>query len=458
MPAELTAVQATQALRRHVAADATCTAVRRGPIGNGQETWFLDVADAPVKKLVLRRTAEAGPLELTSRATEAKTMQAVSATGLPIPVVHAAVTDVTELGASFLIMDLIEGEPVIAAQAAERQALTTDLIVHLQRLHTAAIPDPKQRTAAQATRDEINAWRHHYVRYRVAPVPLVDALLAWCIASVPAPLAEVPAVLLWGDAGAHNALGCDGRVTGLLDWELSHAGHPVEDLASLLWIEGDDGVDASSLVAVYADAAGEAVDADVLRYFLALTCVTRSIMIMIGAAAFVQGRSHVPSLAGLGLDLPAEHLAAAAIHAGWGEMPQVSAEPEVTPGLDRVRPDAAEIDQGIARFLAEEVLPQVADPRTRRGVKTAVALLDTAAEQVRRGDGVDRRRLEATRTLLQELAGEGLHGDLATVAAQVEGKAALAAHRPRIRAHLLTDLALTRSLLGPLRTLYGRRA
>ena len=46
---------------------------------------------------------------------------------------------------------------------------------------------------------------------------------------------EVAPALLWGDAGPHNLLVADGRITALLDWELAHLGHPLEDLGAAQW-------------------------------------------------------------------------------------------------------------------------------------------------------------------------------------------------------------------------------
>jgi aminoglycoside phosphotransferase (APT) family kinase protein len=42
-----------------------------------------------------------------------------------------------------------------------------------------------------------------------------------------------PPVLVHGDIRPHNLLGENGRLTGILDWELAHIGDPVEDLAYL---------------------------------------------------------------------------------------------------------------------------------------------------------------------------------------------------------------------------------
>lgn len=442
-------------LRRHLGDAAECTHLERGPIGNGQETWFLDVLVAGERRaLVLRRTAEAGPLEWTDRGAETEAMTAVADRGLPVPRVHWCVTDGDELGAPYMVMDRAAGTPATLATGEQRLRLVADLARQLARLHAEAIPDPQGRDAVTATREEVERWRRRYTDNGVATVPLIDALLAWCVANVP-DLDSGAAILLWGDAGAHNALGTDGRVTGLLDWELAHHGHPLEDLAAAIWFETDVGTAPEALIDAYEAASGTAVDRDALRYFLVLICVTRSVMSTVGAGAFVRGRTHAPNLAGLGLDLPAVNLARAAEHAGWGQLPELEPPAAGGPG-DVLRPSGEEIDDGVARFLRDELLARLTDRRTRRGVKTAVALLETAALRARSEPGVTAVRRAASEALLADLATEGVRGDLATVAATVETDETLAELRPRVRAHLLTDLARQRTLLTPLHRLYHR--
>lgn len=449
----LTADRVTEVLRRHLDPSAVCEALERGPIGNGQETWFLTVRSGVLPpSLVLRRTAEAGPLEWTDRAAEAAAMATAAAQGLPVPRVHHHTADPDELGAGYLVMDRAPGTSMMLARGDERRRLGHDLARQLARLHAAAVPDPLGRDAATATRDEVERWRRHYIEGRVAPVPIVDALLAWLDANVP-DLGDQPAVLLWGDAGAHNTLGRDGAVSALLDWELAHAGHPLEDVASAMWIDEDGGIDPTGLLEAYEAAVGSPVDRDVISYFMVMMCVTRSVMITVGAAAFMDGRSHAPNLAGLGLDLPVVNLARAARYAGWGEAPDPDDPPPVAPA-EVMRPTGAEIDTGVAEFLAADVLPQVTDPRTRRGLKTAVALLRTAALRARAEPAVAAAATAATRTLTEQLASRGVEGGLADAAARVEADPDLADLRPLVRRHLLEDLARRRGLIAPLHRLY----
>ena len=144
----------------------------------------------------------------------------------------------------------------------------------------------------------------------------------------------------------------DGRVSGLLDWELAHLGHPLEDLGAAVWACLGR-FDADALVAGYEDEAGP-VDRAVLDYYVALGAITRTVMMVNGLAAWVAGEVDSPAIAGLGLDLVALSLARAARAAGWGELPPPDGRPPELP----LRPDPAETVAGVARWLADEVAPR----------------------------------------------------------------------------------------------------
>src|SRR3546814_12125836 len=61
--------------------------------------------------------------------------------------------------------------------------------------------------------------------------PLVSRALEWLRANVPAD--DGPVVLVQGDTGPGNFLSEEGKVTGVIDWELAHLGDPMEDIAGL---------------------------------------------------------------------------------------------------------------------------------------------------------------------------------------------------------------------------------
>ncbi|NIR34509.1 MAG: hypothetical protein GWN73_00210, partial [Actinobacteria bacterium] len=74
----------------------------------------------------------------------------------------------------------------------------------------------------------------------------------------------------------------------------------------------------------------------------------------------------------------------------------------------RLRPDGPESVEGVARFLTEDVLPAVDDRVLRRGLKTAAALLETAALRHALEAAVFTERSHATQRLLDDLGEAGV--------------------------------------------------
>ena len=309
----------TSLLAQNLDAGLRCVGVRRGAIGNGQETWFLDVEtdDGPLD-LVLRRSAAAGTLTFTERRTEFEVLRALEGLGLPVPRVHWIDETGGALGRPYLVMERLAGGPPRPRDAAERSAIAGQLGALIARLHVVgrqirpagfAAPD----SATKATVDEVAQWAERYAATSTR-VPLLGALLAWLERNVPDDGTEP--VLLWGDPGPHNALVDDGTVSGILDWELAHVGHPLEDLGGAVW--ACLGVyDEADVVAGYEEAAGVVVDHDTLAYFTVLACVTRSVMQLAGLDAWRSGGTTAPNLAGLGLSLLVANVERAAAWAGW---------------------------------------------------------------------------------------------------------------------------------------------
>jgi aminoglycoside phosphotransferase (APT) family kinase protein len=414
----------TRVLREHVDARLEATALSRGPVGNSQETWFVEaVADGEPRRLVLRRTAPAGVLSWTDRDHELAVLRALAGRGLPIPEAYGAGT----LERQYIVMSRLPGGAPGRLEPEERRGLARELGGWLAQLHAL---DPRElglespTSAREATLAEVRAWTRRYHEARPAPLPLLGALLAWAEGAAPDDGAR-PAVL-WGDPGPHNLLVEGGRITGLLDWELAHVGHPLEDLGAAVWACLGR-LDADELITGYEAEAGP-VDRSVLDYYVALGSLTRTVMMVNGLAAWIEGRTLAPSTAGLGLDLVALSLARAARAAGWGELPPADGRPPELP----LRPTPAETVAGVARWLAGDLLGTLEDRRARRMAKAAAALLEATAARIPPAAERDPAAVEA-----EAVAAERAGGD------------------PAIRAALLADLAREWPRLEPLTILHG---
>lgn len=442
---ELEAV--TAVLRDHLGSSAECTRLYRGRIGHGQETWFLDVVvEGRQRELVLRRTSAGGPMSYTDRRREFETLRRVAASGLPVPPVHWIEDEGSRLGRAYFVMDRLAGAPLGAADEAMREVIAYELGEYLARLH---LMHPEAMSAADATVAELDLWRGRYLRERPAPVPLLSALLAWLEINRPPLLGS--AVLNWGDPGPHNVLVADGHVSALLDWEMAHAGHPLDDLGVAVW--SCLGIlDPEILIKGYETVAGP-VDRAVLDYFEVLAAVTRAIAMLAGVSSYLAGTIDDPEVAGLGLELVGASLERGVMAAGW--VPPQAPELRPTSWAGILRPCPAEATRGVARLIARDVLAAVEDSRLRRQLKNATALLEATAQREELRSAFEAWQRQSRAQLLSQLAAAGLPADLEVAAEVVERKPGFAILRSAVRQQLLAELMAERLAFEPLRQLYG---
>ena len=156
------------------------------------------------------------------------------------------------------------------ADATDKPALARDFMAQLAALHRL---DPNKAAfsdfgdPAERPSDRIRA-RLAVLKdqnLRAAPDPILQLALLWLSENVP--VDHGPSVILHGDAGPGNFLHQDNKVTALLDWELTHLGDPMEDLAQI-WVRSmiQPFVPMREVFAAYEAAGGEAVDLDRVRY------------------------------------------------------------------------------------------------------------------------------------------------------------------------------------------------
>ncbi len=418
----------TAILHDHVDPGLEALTVTRGTVGNSQETWFVEAQaeSGEVRELVLRKSAPAGVLAWTDREQEFAVLRALSGRGLPVPEALALGVDERP----FIVMERLPGSPPGRLEPDERTLLGRELGTSLARLHAL---DPHELglaadgTRAAATLAQVHDYRARYEAARPAPVPLLGALLAWAEQNVPKD--DGHPVVLWGDPGAHNLLVSDGRISALLDWELTHVGDPLDDLGAAVWsclgsFEPED------VVAGYEEVAGP-VDPKRLSYFLALASATRSVMVVNGTAAWISGEVTSPANAALGLELLALDLARGARAAGWGDLPASDGRQPDYP----LRPDPAETVAGVGRWLLDDLAPALEDRRRRQMVKRAAALLATTANRISPTAGRDPAVAER-----EAVAAERAGGD------------------PALRTALLADLAREIDRLEPIARLHGHPA
>ena len=153
---------------------------------------------------------------------------------------------------------------------AERVQVAQEFVAALAALHRLPIAGrdvpglSPGASIADCVRGEIDIWRAMYLESGRAD-PLIDIAFDWIDAHPPQ--AEGRPVLVHGDAGPGNFLFEHGHLTALLDWELSHAGDPMEDLAWFSMRNVMEPVpDFARRIAEYGEHAGTPADLARIRY------------------------------------------------------------------------------------------------------------------------------------------------------------------------------------------------
>jgi aminoglycoside phosphotransferase (APT) family kinase protein len=265
------------------------TRCERASAGGSRITFLADVAvDDGVLPVVVRVDAGAFAGTELSLRREAVAYRALGPTEVPVPVVLAEHDD----GTSLILERLPGTHDLEALPEHERAAVMShlvDVLAALHRLDPDGLDLPgfeRPATAEDHARLDIDRWLRI-----AADVAHLDPLLAyagaWLLRHAPARASRTS--FLQGDTGPGNLLALDGRVTGLVDFELAHVGDPMDDLAWLLMRTGATAAQAADLLAGYERRSGIPVDHAAVGYYriaVDLRCaITTSLAVERGGGA-----------------------------------------------------------------------------------------------------------------------------------------------------------------------------
>jgi aminoglycoside phosphotransferase (APT) family kinase protein len=285
--------------------------------GLSQETWFVETAfEGRRVEGVLRL-----PTPSSGGAAIRQQRLALEAVGGRVPAPGLLWHDDSEenpFGRPFIVMARVAGAiPVGWHELAEpaRTALAEDAIDVLAELH-AIDPAPLEGGAAGASELEFYADRLR----RLDDLPVVlDTGLRWLRQHKPPPSRR--RAIVHGDYRMGNMVVAEGRIAGVLDWEMANVGDPLADLAwCFIAVYEPARVDERALLERYAERRGEALDEDRWRWHRVLGYVRLAYYALSGSRAFAAGRSADLRLAALALLLPVHLDRMAATLAG--ESPQ----------------------------------------------------------------------------------------------------------------------------------------
>jgi len=320
------------------------------------------------------------------------------------------------LGASFVVMDRVEGQAIGRrllrddAYARTREVLPAQLARELARIHAIDVQAPALESlrasvaggaAGVDDRDPRRFARAEIRRYRELlaafdgdyPRPVLELAGRWLDRNAPG--VERPAVV-HGDFRIGNVLFDENGLTAVLDWELAHLGDPLEDLGWLTvraWRFGADDRPVGGLCAreelwqLYERAGGRPVSASAARFWEIFGNWKWAIICVAQAGGHKTGRFPNVELAALGrrvaeVEWELLGLLTPVLTADAGEGTPLERRPSPAPtemqpdrgagagsGDERSsgagvaslttvgRPSAAELLEAVAAFLTEEVVP-----------------------------------------------------------------------------------------------------
>lgn len=281
----------------------------RAGAGSSRENWLFDadLSDGTRLPLVLRRDPMVSLVE-TSRDVEVRVMQALSTSAVPVPKVKWLEQSGGPLGAPFIIMDRVPGradrrllrDPTIPLD--QRISIAQQLCDALVDIHAVDVDavdgdDGPGSFPRLSPHEQVDHWSAEIERVSREPLPLLRLVRWWLRDHLPDKTDEV---LVHGDFRVENAMVERGTVAAVIDWELSHIGSHVEDVAWYLLqrYRHDHLIEGSwtreKFLARYCERSGRTVSMDELRFWEMLSLYKSAAMALAASAAFISGESNQP--------------------------------------------------------------------------------------------------------------------------------------------------------------------
>ncbi len=157
---------------------------------------------------------------------------------IPVPVMRALCEDPEVIGATFYVMDYLEGRifrdaTLPGLEPAERAAIYDDLNATLAKLHKVdfeAVGLGDYGRPGNYFERQVARWTRQYRDAQTEEIPAMEALIAELPGRIPA---DQSVTIAHGDYRLENVMyhPTEPRIIAVLDWELSTIGHPLADIA-----------------------------------------------------------------------------------------------------------------------------------------------------------------------------------------------------------------------------------
>ncbi len=216
---------------------ADLVAIRQFQGGQSNPTFL--VTDARGRRYVLRKKPD-GVLLPSAHAIdrEYRVMQALAATGVPVPRMLCYCDDAGVIGAPFYLMDFVEGrifwDPALPDLAGPGRGAVYDemnrVIAALHAVDPEAVGLGDYGRPAGFFQRQVDRWTRQYRASATEEIEAMERLIEWLPAHLPA---TARAGIFHGDFRIDNLIfhPTEPRVLAVLDWELSTLGDPLGDFA-----------------------------------------------------------------------------------------------------------------------------------------------------------------------------------------------------------------------------------
>lgn len=270
----------------------------------------VEGAELGLRDYVVRVRPAASTLD-TDLGAEFRTYALLEPQPIPTPAVHGfEAGEDTPFGGPFFVMDRLRGHAPNVWRGRDREelerswrgdrGLAEQFVANLARIHSIAPQQGQEAAVYRDFRQTVDHWQNTYAEMRLVRDPIIDEAYTWVRDREPDPVREC---LVHGDYRIGNCLVEDGRVSGILDWELAFVGDPRFDLGyvSLEYQAGKFTTPGSRLLGSvadrewfferYAELTGRPVDPEVVRTFAVLGGLMLFAIMTTGLRVYASGQT-----------------------------------------------------------------------------------------------------------------------------------------------------------------------
>ncbi len=291
--------------------------------GASNEIFELERGD---ERMVLRRPPRKVPKGRNeTMLREYRVLAALEDSDVPHARALGACDDTDVLGASFYVMNFVEGWSPISTPGEWPAPFDLDLPARKGLAHElidaiAALGQVNWRAAGLEgfgkpegfLERQVDRWYHHLSAFQFRPIPGIDEAGEWLRGHIPR---SYTTGIIHGDYQFANVMfhhGAPAKMAAVVDWEMATIGDPLLDLAWVLmgWPQDpDEDVDQSyvdyagmpgrdELMHRYASRSGLPVDE--IDYYIVLARFKMAIVLEQGYARFVKGGADNPKMQSFG--------------------------------------------------------------------------------------------------------------------------------------------------------------